>query len=720
MNTIEDPQVIPLGTTAFMLSLGNAISPKLTRRIAHLVESIKKRNINGIVDLVPSYTSIVISIDPEATDIEDVSSFTRSLWSPLDDGSSQQELEGRRVEIPIVYGGEAGPDLPQVSQATGLSPDEVIRRHSEAEYMVAAIGFTPGYAFLLGLPPELAVPRRNTPRVRVPAGSLGIGGAQTGIYSLPTPGGWSLIGRTPWVLFDPRGDSDTELQTGDRVRFKPVESADFSRLAALGNQSSNAPDFRRDLEIVEPGVQATIQDLGRLGEGHLGIAPNGGLDRSALIAGNRLLDNPDGSAAIEWTLLPPKISFHIHTRLVVTGADPDWRLNDTSITIGEITDIKPGDNLQAQVRGNLTGARGYICIAGGIDVPMVHGSRSLDAVAGFGGGFGRPLQRGDSIPVGTPQQRVGSSGSVRFGSAQSPSIDPFRILRGPQADRFDADAWSAFLSESFTVDTQSNRMGARLVGPVIAPRESANIISEPIVTGAIQITGGGQPIVMLPGRATIGGYPKIATVIEADHDRLGQLAPGTAVRFKEISANEARSAFLAMQPNVCGGLDDGGTGPDLVNASTSFDEWTPDGILQLLRHIVEGDVQSFSMTTETITLNIIRSSAGKSLSPGIQLVDDPDSSFQGPASEPDLAQDRTSTVIKAPLIGTFYRRRTPEEPPLVEIGDEITPDTVVGIIEVMKSFYDVVATDNGVVTKLLVGDAESVEYGQPVIEFRPK
>jgi biotin-dependent carboxylase-like uncharacterized protein len=187
----------------------------------------------------------------------------------------------------------------------------------------------------------------------------------------------------------------------------------------------------------------------------------------------------------------------------------------------------PGDELAFGAASG-PGARAYLAVGGGVDVPLVLGSRSTDLTAGMGGHQGRSLRAGDWLPVGDAQ-RADAPEPV---SPPLPGSDaPFEVVPGPQVDRFSEETWNRLLEEVFTVSSSSDRMGLRLSGPPLLPSDSADIISEGIVTGAIQVTGEGQPIVMLPGHATIGGYTKIASVVEGDLDRLGQLRPGDRVRF---------------------------------------------------------------------------------------------------------------------------------------------------------------------------------------------
>ncbi|WP_235508025.1 5-oxoprolinase subunit PxpB [Variovorax sp. Root434] len=169
----------------------------------------------GVGETLPGMNNLTLTFDPTVIDLDTLTSQVLEAWPRLPSGA----VEGRLVEIPVAYGGEHGPDLADVAAHTGLTPAEVVRRHSGAEYVVYLLGFLPGFAFMGGLPPELATPRRAEPRTAVPARSVGIGGEQTGIYPLVSPGGWQLIGRTPLELFDPAAAPPTLLRPGDRVRF---------------------------------------------------------------------------------------------------------------------------------------------------------------------------------------------------------------------------------------------------------------------------------------------------------------------------------------------------------------------------------------------------------------------------------------------------------------------------------------------------------------------
>lgn len=523
---VSAPLFFPVSSTAVLMTVGSRIDVSLTRRIAGFVALLDGEEMPGIIEVIPSYTTILI--EHECLIAEDrLRSILERLWVASHDQADV--LKSRIIEIPVCYGDGYGEDLADVAAHTGLSPDDVIKRHVSATYTVGALGFSPGFAYLIGLPPELATPRRARPRLSVPPGSLGIGGTQTGIYAVSSPGGWSLIGQTPEQLFDPKSDDPFTLRMSDEVRFRRISNAEFVSLSPVAGLSSRTG--RGDLDVIVSGMQTTVQDLGRTGYGRFGIARNGAADRASLIAANRLVGNPDDAAALEVTITGPHLRFRRRMQIALAGADLGACLNGAWLTPGSRAIVIPGDELTFASGESTSGARAYLAAGGGLDVPEMMGSRSTDLTAGLGGLHGRALQPGDLLRVGIQERRlVAPRVPVNRSSRRS-----IRVVRGPQSDRFASRTWKTFVTSAFTVTPESNRVGIRLSGPALSPEDSADIISEGIVTGSIQVTGEGQPIVMLPGHATIGGYTKIATVIEDDLDRLGQLRPGDTVRFYEAS-----------------------------------------------------------------------------------------------------------------------------------------------------------------------------------------
>jgi inhibitor of KinA len=214
------PRFLLAGDAALVVEFGDAIDLEINRRVHALACALVENPLPGLGEAVPSYRSLLVHYDPLRLSCAEVESFVSEALQRCEDAPLP---EPRLVEIPTVYGGERGPDIGFVAEHNGLTVADVIRLHAEATYTVYMLGFTPGFPYLGGLPDALATPRLETPRQRVPAGSVGIAGAQTGVYPLATPGGWRLIGWTPLTLFDPARMPPALLHPGDRVRFVPVE-----------------------------------------------------------------------------------------------------------------------------------------------------------------------------------------------------------------------------------------------------------------------------------------------------------------------------------------------------------------------------------------------------------------------------------------------------------------------------------------------------------------
>lgn len=220
----------PLGDSALLLHYGTVIDAGVNLRLHQAAEAILEAGEPCIVELVPSYTGLAVHYDPCA--IHHPQPFVwmaQRLYEILDCAPVPSEDNGRELVIPVCYGGEYGPDLDVVARHSGLGAEQVIQRHGEARYRVYFIGFSPGFPFLGGLDPVLATPRRDNPRLEVPAGSVGIAGAQTGIYPQASPGGWQIIGRTPLPLVDFGQQPPSRLQPGDRIRFEAVSAEQFLR-----------------------------------------------------------------------------------------------------------------------------------------------------------------------------------------------------------------------------------------------------------------------------------------------------------------------------------------------------------------------------------------------------------------------------------------------------------------------------------------------------------
>ena len=218
-----------LGESALLIQLGERIEGKLNARAIALAEALRSARLPGVLDVAPAYASVCVRYAPAQVDAHE--RLLSALPALLETATPALAETRALVEIPVCYGGEFGPDLDAVAQRAQLDLRNVVARHSAAEYRVAMLGFAPGFPYLLGLDGALHTPRRASPRTRVPAGSIAIGGAQTGIYPRELPGGWNLIGRTPLQLFDVGRDPPALLAPGTRVRFRAIDASEFAALS---------------------------------------------------------------------------------------------------------------------------------------------------------------------------------------------------------------------------------------------------------------------------------------------------------------------------------------------------------------------------------------------------------------------------------------------------------------------------------------------------------
>lgn len=216
---------LPFGENALLVEFGNAISLEINRKVIALAEAVLKAEIQGVEETVPTYRSLLVRYDPLKTAYEKLVFRIKDIERTLND--FVKEIESRKITVPVVYGGEYGSDLVYVAQFHGLTEEDVIRLHSEREYRVYMIGFIAGFPYLGEVPDKIATPRLETPRLKVPAGSVGIAEKQTGIYPCEAPGGWRIIGRTPLKLFEPLLQPPALLKPRDTVKFKPISEKEF-------------------------------------------------------------------------------------------------------------------------------------------------------------------------------------------------------------------------------------------------------------------------------------------------------------------------------------------------------------------------------------------------------------------------------------------------------------------------------------------------------------
>ena len=292
--------------------------------------------------------------------------------------------------------------------------------------------------------------------------------------------------------------------------------------------------------IIQPGVHTTVQDSGRFGLMKYGIPLSGAMDQYSYRIGNLLVSNPEGAASLEITLQGLIIESLIPVTVAITGADLSPYLGDVPVPQWDSFTMEKGETLNFKRRRK--GLRAYLAVRGGIDVPVILGSKSTF----IRGKIGKPLMEGEIIEIG------GFHATSPINKAPLPEEyipdfrhgDPIRVLMGPQEDYYTPRGIETFLTSFYKITSRADRMAYRTEGPPIEIAKGPGIISEPIPRGSIQVPGDGQPIILLRDAQVTGGYAKIATVIKADMDRLGQMMPGNRIQFQRIKRDEALELLI--------------------------------------------------------------------------------------------------------------------------------------------------------------------------------
>jgi inhibitor of KinA len=230
------PEFFPLGDTGVQLLFGNEISEEINQEIRQFSEGLRRDPISGVIEWVPAYTTLTIYYRPDIITYNEICKELESKYTELQGGVA--ESASLIYEIPTLYGGEAGPDLAFVAEYNGMNQEEVISVHSGQDYLIYMMGFMPGFPYLGGMSPNIAAPRRDNPRAKISAGSVGIAGEQTGIYPIETPGGWQIIGKSPLKLYDPDSRNPILLSSGHYLRFFPISESEYIEIESAINQGT--------------------------------------------------------------------------------------------------------------------------------------------------------------------------------------------------------------------------------------------------------------------------------------------------------------------------------------------------------------------------------------------------------------------------------------------------------------------------------------------------
>lgn len=506
----------------------------------------------GIVERIPGARTVLVRFDPLRVSASDLA--TALAATPIDTA----HLPGTgEVTVPVRYDGE---DLEEAASLLGVTAEELVNRHLAAHWRVAFSGFAPGFGYVVGSDPLFDVPRRASPRTRVPAGSVALAGEFTGVYPRESPGGWQLIGRTDAAMWDIDRDPPALLSPGTAVRFERVRDEarlDAARPDVVGldaarlDRTGGSPEPARRavpqpaavdaegsgrgaeaaVEVVRASLQLLVQDAGRSGYAALGVSASGVADRRAMRDANRAVGNTARAAVLE-SVGGVVLRFRGAGVAAVTGASGALTLEEAGGGVRPVTHGEPfatvdGDELTLGHPEH--GLRYVIAVRGGVDAAPALGSRAADTLAGLGP---LALTAGTVLPIGDAgRHAVDPSVVARELPAPGDLVD-LEITLGPRDDWFTTAAVETLTGQEWTVTPRSDRVGIRLQGQVPLERAlGGELPSEGAVTGAIQVPPDGQPVLFLPDHPLTGGYPIIGALTDRSLDLAGQLAPGVRLRF---------------------------------------------------------------------------------------------------------------------------------------------------------------------------------------------
>ncbi len=520
---VPEPSIVMLGDSAVLAVLGREISDEANKLVQQVCAILENLNVPGILEAQPAYSSFAVHFEPDEIDPDTVMTIVRDTLRGLGRPSAGPR-EGRLVEIPVVYGGDEGPDLAWAAERLGMSCEDIVRIHSSKDYRVHMLGFTPGFPYLAGLDERIALPRLDEPRQRVPAGSVGIAGKQTGVYPWESPGGWRIIGRTFEPLFAPFASDPSLIHPGDRVRFVPV--------AGSGGCEPSLPG----LSVERAGFMTLVVDTGRVRHRKLGVPVSGAADLYSYRKANLICGNPPDDAALEITLFGPSLVALRNLTVAIAGAPVSISLDGQKVDTSGPFSLPPGSVLD--VGSMESGCRAYLSVLGGIAVRKALGSSSTYLRGGFGGLDGRRLKTGDVLRVGSQMRRAGDcrANSKAYSTTDSEvysevysgsGVVPLDLTPGPEATE---NGLEALYSGIYTVRPESDRMGIKFDGPTVM-EGPGDILSSPVVPGTLQVPSDGKPLLLLADAQTTGGYRRLAVLTSASLGVAGQLRPGARVRF---------------------------------------------------------------------------------------------------------------------------------------------------------------------------------------------
>ena len=518
----ESLRFLPAGQDGLLVELDD-LGTTLT-----LHDRLRADSLDGLKDIVVGARTLLLCFDGRLTEPSTLADRIRRL-----DLSSRSLRQGETLEIPVSYDGE---DLEDVARHLGWSVPELIRRHGAATYTVAFTGFAPGFAYMTSDDPALDVPRRTSPRTRIPAGSVALGGRFGGIYPADSPGGWQLIGRTALKMWDANRSPPALLQPGHRVRFRDIGTATpilHPAPAKVAEARDRANSTTRGLRVTRADRPALFQDLGRPGLASQGISVSGALDRRGLREANLCVGNPPGAAAIEIAYGGFAVKTERPVTLALAGAPAPMTITTAggrslAAPYGRPFALDAGDELALETPSE--GTRSYLALRGGFAVNKMLGSAATDTLAKIGP---PPIAEGDLLAAGDmPCAVVDPYRPLQPHLPDAGSTVTLHVIPGPRDDWFMPDALSLLFDQAWEVTSETSRVGARLRGAQrLTRKDTRELPSEGTARGAIQVPHSGEPVLFLADHPVTGGYPVIAVVARHHLDLAGQIPIGARIRF---------------------------------------------------------------------------------------------------------------------------------------------------------------------------------------------
>lgn len=546
---MEQAKICAAGDKAVSVVFGSVINKEINGRVRALKNALLSLKVDGITEMVTTYAALCVHFEPALIRRKDL---IARIEAVLPEITAAETKAGPEKEIPVLYGGEAGPDLSDCAAKEGKTEEEIVRIHTSHEHYIYMLGFSPGHPYSARDKEAFSFGRRETPRESIPERSVVVQRNLTNITPFSQPCGWQVIGSTPLDITDYGRSEPFLFEAGDRLKFKAIDRAEYDRIREKEEKRRQAEKENAeaifgggpaDLEILSPGLMTTVQDDGRFGYQAYGVSPAGPMDARAFHLANLLAGNAQNTAALELCITGPEIRVNKNTTVALCGADFGMRIDGVPVPSYAGVPVKKGQVISFTPAKR--GRYGYLAFRGGIYVPEVMGSRATLMKNQLGGVSGRKLAAGDRLKLGFG---LLAGGVLRRLPAEVPAAKEetvtLRVVKGPQDDMFTKESLRYFFNHGAVVTDACDRQGARLQAKPLEFTGAKDIVSDGISFGAIQVPGDGQPILLLSDRQTTGGYAKLGTVITADLGKAGQLQPGQQVRFVEVSPETAELIYL--------------------------------------------------------------------------------------------------------------------------------------------------------------------------------